>query len=110
MKMKVMKTMKAAPMKKSMKKRVSKIAKGRFAKSLVLKGKKVKTVGGLLAKDLKKNKRGKVVSKKASAFGAKNKWIAAVTKARKALGIKGFHVIGGKSAKGVALLKKAKSF
>merc|ERR1711964_793685 len=71
-------------------KHVSKIAKGKRAKSQVLKGRKAKTSSGLQAKDLKKNKNGKVVSKKQSARGKvvylKNglgKWTAAVVKARK---------------------------
>merc|ERR1711963_427820 len=85
--MKAMKAMKA--MKKAMK--VSKIAKGRMAKVMVFKGKKVKTVGGLAKGDLIKNKHGKVVSKKKSAFAKKGKsakWITAVGAARKALGVK----------------------
>merc|ERR1712167_498673 len=84
------KAKKAAKKPKKKKKRVSKIAKGRLAKYMVMKGKKVKTVGGLKAADLTKNKAGKIVSKKASAQGKKNKWIAAVMSARKALNIKGF--------------------
>merc|ERR1712054_51500 len=52
--------------KKKKKKKVSKIAKGKLSKVLVLRGKKEKTVGGLTAKDLIKNKFGKVVSKKKS--------------------------------------------
>merc|ERR1719281_928294 len=63
-----------------------------------------------------KNKRGKIVSKKASAAGKKRlaansgfaKWIQACKAARKALGIKGFAAIGGKSAQGKALYAKAK--
>ena len=48
---------------------------------------------------------GKIVSKKAQANGKKaykriSKWTAAVQKARKALNIKGFQAVGGKSAKG----------
>merc|ERR1739848_665790 len=85
--------------------RVSKIAKGKFRKVLVLKGKKEKTVGGLTAKDLIKNKYGKVVSKKASAKAKKSPWIAAVAAARKALSIKGFKAI----KKGTPLYTKAKS-
>merc|ERR1719412_1855854 len=96
-------------MKKSMKKRVSIIGKGRMAKSQVLKGRKVKTSGGLKASDLKKNKHGKVVSKKASANGQKRKFPKAVVAARKALGIKGFCPIGGKTAAGQKLLAKARS-
>merc|ERR1719214_269869 len=111
MKMKSMaKAMKAKPMKsmakkimkaKSMKKKAMKksiIAKGRMAKFLVFSGKKVKTVGGLKKESLTKSKSGKIVSKKASLKGKKNKWIAAVTKARSALKVKGFAVIGGKTA------------
>ena len=89
-------------MKKAMK--VS-IAKGRGALARVFSGKKAKTVGGLTKSDLVKNKAGKVVSKKRSLLGKKNgaaikKWAAACTKARKALGIKGFCPVGGKTAKG----------
>merc|ERR1711977_815351 len=71
MKKAAMKAMKA--MKKAMK--VSKIAKGKMSKALVLRGSKVKTVGGLTAKDLSKNKYGKVVSKKKSALGKANPWM-----------------------------------
>merc|ERR1711862_836886 len=99
--------------KKAMKKSV--IAKGKRAKASVFKGKKVKTASGLAKGDLMKSKSGKIVSKKKSAAGKKlfkniKGWNAAVTKARKALGIKGFCAVGGKSAKGQALYKKAKSF
>merc|ERR1719146_609708 len=88
------------------KKTVSKIAKGRMAKVLVFRGTKEKTVGGMTATPLTKNKHGKVVSKKQSAMGKKHPWMAAVTNARKALGLKGFVAI----KKGSALYKKAKEF
>merc|ERR1711904_692658 len=84
---------------------VSKIAKGKFRKVLVLRGKKEKTVGGLTVKDLIKNKYGKVVSKKASAKAKKSPWISAVTNARSALKIKGFVAV----KKGTPLYAKAKS-
>ena len=101
---KAMKAMKAA---KAMKKKtVSKIATGRLAKVMVLRGSKGKTVGGLTAKDLTKNKTGKVVSKKRSAFSKKSPWIAACKKARAALKIKGFCAI----KKGSPLYVKAKEF
>ena len=101
---KAMKAMKAA---KAMKKKtVSKIATGRLAKVMVLRGSKGKTVGGLTAKDLTKNKTGKVVSKKRSAFSKKSPWIAACKKARVALKIKGFCAI----KKGSPLYVKAKEF
>merc|ERR1719271_1580908 len=97
--MKVMKKKAAMKAMKAMKKKsVSKIATGRLSK--------VKTVGGLTAKDLTKNKNGKVVSKKLSARGKKSPWIQACTKARKALKITGFAII----KKGTLLYAKAKEF
>merc|ERR1719262_258839 len=96
--MKAMKAMK--------KKTVSKIAKGKMSKAMVLRGSKEKTVGGLTAKDLYKNKNGRIVSKKASARAKKSPWIAAVQKARKALKITGFSAI----KKGTPLYAKAKEF
>merc|ERR1712212_1185749 len=103
-----MKTMKSKSSKKGgMRKKamkVSIIARGKQRKSQVWKGRKVKTVGGLT-----KNKNGKIVSKKMSARAQKQKFPKAVVAARKALGIKGFCPIGGKTAKGQALLKKARS-
>merc|ERR1712031_45327 len=89
--MKVMKAMAAMKAMRAMKKKsVSKIARGRMAKVMVLRGSKAKTVGGLTASSLIKNKHGKVVSKKQSLRGKKNTWMIAVQKARKALKIKGF--------------------
>merc|ERR1712178_288670 len=98
---KAMKAMKAMK-----KKSVSKTATGRMAKVMVLRGSKAKTVGGLTAKDLIKNKYGKVVSKKSSARSKASPWIAAVKKARAALKIKGFCAI----KKGTPLYAKAKEF
>merc|ERR1712137_365282 len=69
-------------------------------------GSKEKTWGGMTAKDLLKNKYGKVVSKKRSAFAKKSPWIQVVTKARKALKITGFAAI----KKGTPLYAKAKEF
>merc|ERR1719327_698921 len=102
--MKAMKAMK--------KKTVSKIAKGRFAKSVVLRGTKEKTAGGLKKSDLFMNKRGRIVSKKQSALSKKRfaqtvgPWMQAVKKARAALKIKGFVAI----KKGSPLYIKAKEF
>merc|ERR1712227_549925 len=90
---------------KKKKKKVSKVAKGRFREVLVLRGKKEKTVGGLKATDLIKNKYGKVVSKKASAKAKKSPWIQAVANARSALKLKGFVAV----KKGSPLYAKAKS-
>merc|ERR1711904_190936 len=92
-------------------KRVSKFAKGRYAKSVVFRGTKASTVGGLTKANLMRNKNGKIVSKKASANGKKayariKGWTAAVTKARKALNVKGFVAV----KKGTSLYKKAKEF
>ena len=80
--------------------RVSKVAKGRLAKAQVFKGRKVKTVGGLHKKDITRNKHGRYVSKKASARGKRNGWMAAVKKARRTLKVKGFCAVGGKSRAG----------
>merc|ERR1712051_1073427 len=103
-------------MKKRKAKRVSKIAKGRGAKARVFKGSKASTVGGLKKSDLTRNKNGKVVSKKSSIRTKKAyqknglaKWTKAVQQAKKSLGIKGFQIIGGKTSRGQALLKKARS-
>merc|ERR1719204_1679403 len=96
--------------------KVSVIARGKTAKSKVFNGSKEKTLSGLQKKDLIKNKNGKVVSKRRSEAGKKSaknngidKFAAAVKAARKALAIKGFVPVGGKTARGQALLKKAKS-
>ena len=115
--MKAMKAMKA--MKKSMKmkkaaKRVSKIARGKYARASVFRGNKAKTQSGLAKGDLKKNKKGKIVSKKASAAGHKKfkqiqRWTSAFKAARKALGVRGFCPCGGKTAQGRALLAKTRS-
>merc|ERR1711903_254108 len=91
------------------KKVVSKIAKGKFARSVVFRGSKVKTASGLTKSDLVKNKRGKIVTKKSLAAGKKSYaniegWVVAVQKARKALGVKGFVAV----KKGTPLYKKAK--
>merc|ERR1712139_327504 len=98
---KAMKAMKA--------KRVSMIAKGKYARAVVFRGNKQKTPGGLKKTDLIKSKSGKIVSKKSSAAGKKayahiKGWTTAVQKARKALGVKGFQAV----KKGSPLYKKAK--
>merc|ERR1712150_229637 len=105
---KAMKKVMKKAMKKSMKSKV--IATGRMAKSLVFRGSRTKTVGGLKKTDLKKNKTGKVVSAKMSEVAKKNygnrlrAWVQAVTKARAALKVKGFVAI----KKGSPLYNKAK--
>ena len=107
---------KAAKKSRKMKKRVSKVAKGKRAKSSVFRGTKARTSGGLQKSDLIKNKRGKVVSRKQSEQSRKrsgkrfSKWGTAVVRARKALSIKGFCPVGGKTTKGQALLRKVRSF
>merc|ERR1712232_380416 len=117
--MKARKSMKrrSAMKKRSMKKkRVSKIARGKLAKSMVFRGSKVKTSGGLVQSSLMKNRTGKVVSKKMSQGAKKRyrnskpaKWVAACQRARRAMNIRGFCAIGGKTAQGQAFLKKARS-
>ena len=70
---KAMKKVAMAKPKKAMKKAMKKsiVAKGKFRKSVVFRGTKVKTSGGLTKDKLMKSKTGKVVSKKASAAGKK---------------------------------------
>merc|ERR1719300_2228705 len=99
---------------KSMKKKamkVSKVAKGKRAKSSVFRGTKEKTSSGLKKTDLMKNKYGKIVSKKSSARAKKDyqNGQRLSNKQKKSMGIKGFQIIGGKTSKGQALLKKARS-
>merc|ERR1739847_44731 len=93
-------TIKMAKAMKAMKKKtVSKIAKGKYAKSVVLRGTKEKTSSGMTKADLMLNKRGKVVSKKRSALAKKRfassvgPWMQAVKKARAALEVRGFVAI-----------------
>merc|ERR1719321_1210845 len=105
--MKAMKAMKGS--------RRSNVARGRGAKARVFSGKKLKTGGGLQKSALKMNSRGKVVSKAASAAGKKRfvknglaAWSAAIKKARKQMGCKGFVPIKGKTAEGKKLYALAK--
>merc|ERR1719231_765100 len=115
MKKSMKKAMKSAMKKTSMRKKAMK--KSNVGKKFsVFKGNKARTVGGLNKAALKKNKNGKVVSRKASDAAKKGKgfkklakWGVAFKAARKALRIKGFCPCGGKTAKGQALLKKTRS-
>merc|ERR1719262_1622050 len=96
-------------------KKVSKVAKGKLAKLVVFRGNKAKTSGGLTKDKLTKSKTGKIVSKAQSVNAKKRyasgigRWIKAVQAARKALGVKGFAIVGGKTAQGKALYAKAKA-
>merc|ERR1719272_1774897 len=109
---KAMKAMKKAAMKRAMKAAApkamramkKKVISARLAKRHAFAGKISKTVGGLAKSDLVKNKAGKIVSKKRSAFAKKNPWFAAVKAARATLKIKGFCAI----KKGTPLYKMAK--
>merc|ERR1719414_8000 len=108
--------MKKAAMKAMKIKRVSVVARGKFARAAVFRGRKAKTVGGLTKETLMKSKSGKIVSKAASARGKKlyaqsalKKWIDAVQQARKLLGITGFCAVNGKTAQGKALYAKVKA-
>merc|ERR1711972_545124 len=97
-------------------KRVSKIARGKFARSQVLRGSKEKTLSGMTKDNLMRNKYGKIVSKKVSAAARKRYqssgaklWAECIKQARKALNLKGFVAINGKQAEGKALYAKTKS-
>merc|ERR1712034_235007 len=86
----------------------------RGTKSQVWRGAKEKTkTSGQTKKDLMKNKRGKIVSKKSHAAGLKqykknglSKWTTACMKARKKLGIVGFKAV----KKGTAYYTEARKF
>merc|ERR1712043_26417 len=97
-------------------KKVSVVARGKFARAAVFRGTKVKTASGLTKDQFIKNKAGKIVSKAASARSTKafaqsalKKWCDAVKQARKQLGITGFCAVGGKTAQGKALYAKTKA-
>merc|ERR1712039_364088 len=92
------------------------IARGKFARSQVLRGSKEKTISGMTKDMLTRNKFGKIVSKKASAASKKRYqssgikiWADCIKQARKALNLKGFVAINGKHVEGKALYAKAKS-
>ena len=110
----VMKSAMKGAMKAMKAKRVSKIAKGKHQRAQVLRGTKEKTVSGLTKDKLFKNKRGKIVSRKASAAGKKRysaikMWAESVAAARKALNLKGFVAVNGPKPEGKALYAKAKA-
>ena len=110
----VMKSAMKGAMKAMKAKRVSKIAKGKHQRAQVLRGTKEKTASGLTKDKLFKNKRGKIVSRKASAAGKKRysaikMWTESVAAARKALNLKGFVAVNGPKPEGKALYAKAKA-
>merc|ERR1719433_1710424 len=115
--MKAIKAMKAMKATKAMKvKRTSTIAHGKLARSVVWRGAKQKTPGGLTKETLTKSKSGKIVSKVASARAKKafaksalKKWCDACKTARKDLKITGFCPVGGDTAQGKALYAKVMS-
>merc|ERR1719421_279683 len=96
------------------KKKVSKVARGRMAKSLVFRGSREKTTGGLTRDSLMRNKRGKIVSKRMNAKGKRayknvETWTEAFMQAREMLRVEGFHAINGKTLQGKALYYKTKA-
>ena len=110
----VMKSAMKGAMKAMKTKRVSKIAKGKYGRAQVLRGTKEKTASGLTKDKLFKNKRGKIVSRKASAAGKKRysaikMWAESIAAARKALNLKGFVAVNGPKPEGKALYAKAKA-
>ena len=108
-----MKPMKAMKAMKAMKKTPISAA---LAKRRVFHGTMEKTPSGLTRADLKKNKNGRIVSKKKSQLGKKaalhlKAWTHAVKKARRELKYDDqriFVAVNGKSPQGKALYKKAK--
>merc|ERR1712187_473720 len=83
----------------------------RGSKRQVWNGSRQKTKSGLTKDSYMKNKNGKIVSRAQHAHGKKQfqnikGWPAAVSKARKALGITGFCAV----KKGTALYQKAREY
>merc|ERR1719379_2277768 len=103
---KAMKAMKAMAAMKAMKAMKKKPISAKLARRHVFAGKISKTKSGYTAAAFKKNKTGRIVSKKASAHAKAvlGPWLAAVSKARKALNVKGFSAV----KKGTPLYQKAK--
>eukprot|EP00927_Polykrikos_kofoidii_P018294 TRINITY_DN1845_c0_g2_i1.p1 TRINITY_DN1845_c0_g2~~TRINITY_DN1845_c0_g2_i1.p1 ORF type:complete len:131 (-),score=33.57 TRINITY_DN1845_c0_g2_i1:193-585(-) len=103
--------MKKSVMKKTMKMmKVSTVAKGKLMRAAVFNGRKQKTYTGLKKTDFKRNKAGKIVSRRASEAGRKSYarikgWTVAVSKAKKNLGLTGFIAV----KKGTPLYKAAKA-
>mmetsp|Transcript_37110 Transcript_37110/g.115272 ORF Transcript_37110/g.115272 Transcript_37110/m.115272 type:complete len:211 (-) Transcript_37110:90-722(-) len=83
-------------------------ARGWGAKCKVFKGEKARLPTGLRARDLMKNKYGRVVFKKKAALAAAHPWIKAVREARVALGTKGWVTLNS-GPEGKALYAKAKA-
>merc|ERR1712087_61650 len=96
----------------SKKKVVKRVGRSGSTKRKVWNGTKKYTAGGLTKSDLCLNKVGRVVSKKQHAMGKKAKyiikWVKAVQKARKKLGITGMVYIN-RGEKGIPLYKEAKA-
>merc|ERR1712203_811693 len=92
-----------------------KAMKSKAKRVTVISGGKEKTASGMTKAKLMKNSRGKIVSKARSAASKKRfatglgLWTAAVKTARKALNLKGFVAINGKTAEGKAVNAKARS-
>ena len=89
------------------------VATGAYAKAAVWAGRKEKTASDLTKQHLKKNRKGKVVSKSASAAGETKRkyiqeWLSAVRAARQQLGFGGFCPVGGKTENGQRLLETAR--
>merc|ERR1712012_84301 len=95
-------------------KAASKVASGKLAKSMVLRGTKERTRSGLRKEDLLLNKRGKAVSKKRSALGRRQyrhvePWVDSVMEARRILHLRGFVAINGRTLPGKVLYARAKA-
>ncbi|MFM7985793.1 MAG: hypothetical protein ACKPKO_41410, partial [Candidatus Fonsibacter sp.] len=90
--------------------RVSRFAKGKFAKRVVFNGNKDNTYTGLQKSDITKSKSGNIVTRKQHAAGMKayayiKAWADAVQKPRKEFGVRGLAAV----KQGVALYKAAKA-
>merc|ERR1712194_472840 len=97
-----MKAMKKKAMKKSV------IAKGKMAKAMVMRGSKEKTSGGLKKDSLRKNKGGKIVSKRRLIAPRRGTLVAPFRSGRRHARLRA-RSWGGKTAHGRALYAKTKA-
>jgi hypothetical protein len=101
------------PMKKQARK--STVARGKRRKMSVFRGTKNSTTGGLTKDKLMKNRKGKIVSKLASAVARSKyptgvgRWVKCLSEARANLGLTGFCAVGGKSDEGKRLHAMART-
>mmetsp|Transcript_8926 Transcript_8926/g.21779 ORF Transcript_8926/g.21779 Transcript_8926/m.21779 type:complete len:367 (-) Transcript_8926:294-1394(-) len=112
---KMKKPMKKMSVMKKMKKKKDKFKRRTTKKWLVYQGRRLRTTGGLTKEGLKRNKRGKIVSRKAAAATMRKpqtktvlNWAGCLKAARQLLGLVGFVPCGGKTEAGQRLYRETR--